>query len=688
MTLARKISIFSAVLAIFISLGIGTAAILVSTRTAEDLVRGSLERQAEMGASLVRTTLESQLFALQGVSSQEAVASMKWETQKPILAREAERLGYQDLGVVDRNGSARYALSSETAELSDRDYIKLSLRGSRAVSDVLISKVTKKPVVMLAVPIPGKNGEPAGALIAREDGDALSEITDTFGFGDTGYAYLASREGRIVAHKNRSLVLGLYNPIVAAASDAKMRSLGDAFKEICSGTRGAVEYDYGGKRIVSGYAPVIGMNWSLAVTADKKELMGGIVLLAKLIAAGAALFLAIGIAGALFIGRAIARPVKSMLPLLETISDGDLTQRLRISSSDELGTMSKRFNDSIGGLSSIVASAKATTGQVDGIVDELSAQMTETAASMSQIASGIAAIKERTTSQASSVTQSHAAVKEIRSGIERHDELVGKQASAIAEASAAVEEMIANVRSVAGILVKNSGSMDETFAASEEGREGIERVSEIIEGIERDSDGLIEASDVIQSVASRTNLLAMNAAIEAAHAGEFGKGFAVVADEIRSLAESSAEQGKTISAVLGNLKTRISEAAELSVRSRDQFLGALAMLEGVRDQEAAIKGAMDEELKGNEKVLEAIKEIDEAMSDVASTSKAMLEGSGEVLAEIGRMMDSAVEISGGMDEMAASAEQINIAVKEVNDGARATRDSVSSLSAELSKFKV
>ena len=113
MTLARKISIFSAVLAIFISLGIGTAAILVSTRTAEDLVRGSLERQAEMGASLVRTTLESQLFALQGVSSQEAVASMKWETQKPILAREAERLGYQDLGVVDRNGSARYALSSE-----------------------------------------------------------------------------------------------------------------------------------------------------------------------------------------------------------------------------------------------------------------------------------------------------------------------------------------------------------------------------------------------------------------------------------------------------------------------------------------------------------------------------------------------------------------------------------------------
>ena len=613
MSLARKISIFTAALAIFISMGIGTAAIFVSSRMAEGIISQSLQRQAEMGASLVRTTLESQLFTLKDLASREALASMKWETQRPVLAREVERLGYQDLGVVDRNGSARFAVSEATVNISDEDYVKLALRGSRAVSDVLISKVTKKPAVMLAVPIPGKNGEPAGALIAREDGNSLSEITDAFGFGDTGYAYLASREGRIVAHRNRGLVSGLFNPIVAAAREASLRPLANAFKAICSGTKGAVEYDYGGKRIISGYAPVFGMNWSIAVTAEKKELMSGIPLLARMIAAGAAIFLAVGIAGAMLIGRAMAKPVKSMLPVLEAISGGDLTRRLEISSSDEFGTMSERFNLSIEGLSTIVSSAKSMTGRIDGIVDDLSARMTETAAFMSRIASGIAAIKERTTSQAASVTESHAAVKEIRNGIERHDELVGKQASAIAEASAAIEEMIANIGSVAGILELNASSMEETLIASERGREGIERVSSIIEGIEKDSDGLIEASDVIQSVASRTNLLAMN---------------------------------------------------------------------------AAIKGAMDEELKGNEKVLEAIEEIDEAMSDVASTSKAMLDGFGEVLDEIGRMMESAVEISGGMDEMAAGTGQVDIAVKEVNEGARSTRDSIATLSDELSRFKV
>jgi methyl-accepting chemotaxis protein len=192
----------------------------------------------------------------------------------------------------------------------------------------------------------------------------------------------------------------------------------------------------------------------------------------------------------------------------------------------------------------------------------------------------------------------------------------------------------------------------------------------------------------MENIASQTNLLSMNAAIEAAHAGGAGQGFAVVGDEKRQLDERSGEQSKTIGNVLKKIKTSIEKISKSTENVLTRFEAIDSGVRTVSDQEENIRNAMEEQGEGSKQVLQSAGSLNEITKQVRSGSEEMLEGSKEVMKESQNLEKMTQEITSGMNEMASGAEEMNVAVHHVNEISNKNREGIGILMREVSKFKV
>jgi methyl-accepting chemotaxis protein len=382
------------------------------------------------------------------------------------------------------------------------------------------------------------------------------------------------------------------------------------------------------------------------------------------------------------------KPIIKVADILKIVAEGDLTKQVNVNTNDEIGGLAKDFNYTISKIKDLVFLIKRQTGVLNDIGNNLSSNMAETAAAVNQITANIQSIKGRVINQSASVTETNATMEQVITNIKKLNGHVENQSRNVSQASSAIEEMVANISSVTNTLVNNAANVKTLKDASEIGKTGLQEVASDIQEIARESEGLLEINAVMENIASQTNLLSMNAAIEAAHAGEAGKGFAVVADEIRKLAESSSEQSKTIGTVLKKIAESIKKITASTNNVLTKFGAIDSGVNTVSDQETNIRNAMEEQGEGSRQILQSAGSLNEITQLVKSGSEEMLNGSQEVMKESQNLERVTQEITGGMNEMASGADQINIAVNNVNGMTNQNREAIDSLIKEVSRFKV
>jgi len=308
---------------------------------------------------------------------------------------------------------------------------------------------------------------------------------------------------------------------------------------------------------------------------------------------------------------------------IQKMKAGDLADRIILTSRDELGRLSRDVNEFTEELGCSMGRIKKASENNVSVKEEL----VKGVANLSRMVSEVDGGAERISGDMIQLGETIGTADETVLTVERHvmrlKEALDDQLATMETSTAAVTEMIASINNVGVITKKKRRAMDDLSLNAAESLKRMQVTSEIIRKIHSSIDEIHEAVDMIKSIAARTNMLAMNAAIEAAHAGDAGKGFAVVADEIRKLAETSAQNSQKIDMVIGGIVKDIEEASESGSTTHE----AVTVIAGEVDQVTAafeeIARNMEEVQSGGQQILGSLAQLNQVSQRVTESSQAM-----------------------------------------------------------------
>ncbi|MFT8313744.1 MAG: methyl-accepting chemotaxis protein [Clostridium sp.] len=497
----------------------------------------------------------------------------------------------------------------------------------------------------------GKVVAGAGASLAIE---AVQQIVDNEKYGKKGYGILLANDGTFIVHPNKDWAM---KEKISTVNDAELNKLG---KLVAANKSGTFSFGEGKDKKMAFYARAPIAGWTSINVVYEDELFAGanqllIIMLIIAFIATAILSLAI-----YFAASHLIKPLIHLNKFAEVVSTGDLSGSIEIKSKDEIGSLARAFNHTIEALRNIVGDISTEATKVNNLSSNLAISCDDSSKVTEEVAKAIQVVAENTTEQSRQVGLSVEKTIEMEEAskavTDKCNYMIQTAEQSHNISAVAFEAVDKAVYSMKIIVENNEKNLNESKLLLSKSSE----IGKIVE--------------VITNIASQTNLLALNAAIEAARAGEQGRGFAVVADEVRTLAEQSAVAANQISKLISGIQGQIASITDSMNAGSEEITSGM--------ETASQAGTHFEDIE------KAISNIFSVVRDVNSATEIMIETAQGTVSEMKTTSSISEQTAAATEEVSAAAEEQAVTMDEIGN----TANQLSKLSHRLNelvlKFKI